>query len=393
MHRIILYFLILILFGCTQKRNLEPIIDATPIFKDAEADRYQIEEPEHPLTTWQIIDRSLFRYNTDHGRIGFISFKDVAYGNGRFVAVGDAWTGSSSSYSVIAYSDNGLIWNIVNRKFPLGFYSIAYGNDLFIAIGANSEIVYSYNGEEWFADENNFPGTYSITFGNNRFITWTSEAPEYSDGGERQSIYGVAYSDDGKTWAIISVSDIFKGAGDANSHTYTNGHFYVALNVHDRNNKIAYSTDSVIWNVIESENFGQFGVRSIVYGNGRLLVFSCTEIDEYTDGGVNLTYSDDGGITWHLTEVKNDYENWSWINEITFVNGFFIAVGDNQKVAYSRDGITWVSADSNHKFEYEADDINTFLYFTASAYGNDAHVIVGTNGIMRTSQWSLNNIE
>jgi hypothetical protein len=346
---------------------------------------------EHPLATWQIIDRSPFefplesRYNLN----SYFEFTRISYSNGVFVGACNAWTGSFL-HGYLVYSSDGVTWNVVNKRWRYGFSSVTYGNGMFLAIGANGQLAYSYNGAEWFTDENQFPGTYSIIFGNNRFITWTSNAPKHSDDGRMQSIYGVAYSDDGKTWAIISASDISEGASEAYSLTYTNGRFYVALSdMHDRDKvKIAYSTDSVIWNVIESETFGSFNVKSIIYGNGRLLVFSCTLIDEYTDGGANLTYSDDDGRTWHLTEAKNDYKNWGWINEITFVNGYFIAVGYNQKAAYSRDGINWINVDDPNNY-----NTKNSVHYNTSVYGNSYHIIAGTEGMIRVSQWSSINIE
>ena len=339
-----------------------------------------ISTSEHPLRVWQIVDRSPFAFRNRHGNTAYTRFTDIAYGNGRFVAVGDNWL-SSTRDNRIVYSDDGLTWNVVNNRWRWGFDAVTYGNGMFLAVGPNGQFAYSYNAVEWFTGSNDFPGAFQIVFGNNRFVTWTALA-RTSDDDAMRSIHGLAYSDDGKTWTTISASDISEGAVMAYNLTYTNGYFFVALSMQDRNKvKIAYSIDSITWNVIESDTFGSFNVRNIVYGNGRLLILSgqSRHLFPYSnDYGVNLTYSDDGGRTWHLTEASNDYEKWSWISEITFVNGYFIAVGDSQRVAYSRDGINWVNVD----------DAFNWINYRASAYGSGLHVIVGTEGMIRISQWS-----
>ncbi len=341
--------------------------------------------PEPPLKTYQIIDRKpfTFPFHLRNDGVGYFYFEDMVYANGIFVGVCEAWT-DSSNHGYIVYSSDGVTWNVVDNKWSFGFYAVAYGNGMFLALGGGGQSAYSYDGIEWFTSEHEIPGTYELEYGNDCFVTWTSDAPEYADDGTRQSIYGFAYSNDGKNWEIISSSEISENTNSFHSGvTYTNGRFYVSLNDMDDPDKvkIASSTDLKTWDVIESEAFGSlFYVNSIVYGNGRLLVFSYEAADEGTDGGVNLAYSDDGGKTWRREDI--DYDDWSWINKITFANGYFIAVGYKQKAAYSKDGITWTHVDGTDNYNiYKRID-----YFT-SVYGGSYHVIAGTEGMIRVSQW------
>ncbi len=350
--------------------------------------------PEPPLKMYQIIDSEPFIYKYPKGSRGHIGMRfdieNILYANGIFVATGNAWANSSigDHNGYLLYSTDGVTWNVVDNTWDSSFDAVVYGNGMFLAAGSHDEIVYSYNGIEWFTNKTEYPGAWELVYGNGKFVTWTSRIPEYSDDGARQSFYGLAYSEDGTNWEFLPASNISENAGDAYCITYTNGRFYVVLEDYNSGDttKIASSTDLETWIVMEGF-FGSFdssishSVRSIVYGNGRLLVFSCVAIDEYTDGGVNLAYSDDGGTTWQSEHIA--YNDWSWINEITFANGYFIAVGNNQKAAYSRDGITWTHVDDTNNY-------NTYnqIHYRTSAYGGGYHIMAGTEGMIRVSQWT-----
>ncbi len=346
--------------------------------------------PEPPLKTYQIIDSEpfIFPFELRNGEIGYFDFVDMVYANGIFVGVCDAWLDSYGNRFIV-YSTDGITWNIVDNKWQYDFHAVTYGNGMFLALGARRQSVYSYDGIEWFTCEHKIPGEWELVYGNGYFVTMTNDAPEYSDDGKRQSIFGLAYSIDGKNWEIMSVSEISENAWAAYCITYTNGRFYVVLEDNDSTDttKIACSTDLKTWTVIEGY-FGSFEpsiqfriVRSIAYGNGRLLVFSHTNLNEHADGGVILTYSDDGGKTWQSKHT--DYNEWRWINEITFVNGYFIAVGNSQKAAYSKDGIHWTHVDDTNNY-----NTRNRIHYLTSAYGGGYHVIAGTNGMIRVSQWS-----
>jgi hypothetical protein len=86
---------------------------------------------------WTAVTTSQFDTTTIYG---------IAYGNNKFVAVGDL--------GKMAYSSNGEDWAAVgDSKFNSSdhIYGIAYGGGKFVAVGYPGKMAYSSNGEDWMA--------------------------------------------------------------------------------------------------------------------------------------------------------------------------------------------------------------------------------------------------
>jgi len=153
----------------------------------------------------------------------------IAYGNNRFVAVG--------SYGKMAYSANGETWTAVadSTIWQKGTYysggsqvysdinGIAYGNGKWVAVGGEGKMAYSTdNGVTWtaVADSTIWQYTYSgstytsnigdIAYGNGRFV---------AVGGSK-----MAYSTDGTNWTAVAGSSTLNSfsIGDI---AYGNGRF------------------------------------------------------------------------------------------------------------------------------------------------------------------------
>jgi photosystem II stability/assembly factor-like uncharacterized protein len=88
------------------------------------------------------------------------SILDIAYGNGVFVA------GGATS---MAYSTNGTSWTAVPGP---ACYAIAYGNNRFVAVGELGTIEYSSDGITWTAVANSPLSDliYAIAYGGGRFV-------------------------------------------------------------------------------------------------------------------------------------------------------------------------------------------------------------------------------
>ncbi|MDR1869003.1 MAG: hypothetical protein LBQ82_03355, partial [Treponema sp.] len=151
------------------------------------------------LQNWTAVtDSTIWEYI-----FGTVDINAIAYGNGKFVAVG--------GQGKIATSANGAIWTAVeDSKFDLSYiYAIAYGSagnagNRFVAGGMNGRMAYSDDGENWSAvADSTFPSTDSsngysliinaIAYGNNKLV---------AVGGDGK----MAYSDDGETWAEVTDS-------------------------------------------------------------------------------------------------------------------------------------------------------------------------------------------
>ena len=102
---------------------------------------------------------------TSWTNVGSGSWNSVKYRDGLFVAVGNAVQGNGR----IAYSTNGINWSEVNVGTS-GWQDIAYGNGKWIAVGGESNtarVAYSDNGMNWTVQSvNGSTGIWSkITFG------------------------------------------------------------------------------------------------------------------------------------------------------------------------------------------------------------------------------------
>jgi len=185
----------------------------------------------------------------------------IAYGNGRFVAVGDT-KGMSVDDEMItakaAYSNDGITWTeISDTQFGYPYSSIkgiAWGGGKFVAVGGEGKAAYSEDGITWTAvDDTKFNGPddteagaedytiNGITYGAGKFVA-------VGGCGGKGGAYGAAsYSTDGVTW--FPVTDTKFGSPDEpqdklsiNGIAYGSGKF-VAVGDTDNEPAIAYWED------------------------------------------------------------------------------------------------------------------------------------------------------
>ena len=104
--------------------------------------------------------------------------KSMAYGDGMFVAIGGG-RGAEALYSA-----DGITWNETSipinlrspgSNYPISFKQIAYGDRKFVALGSRSNnVIYSFDGITWLAHKLPSPledeQWESITYGNGRFV-------------------------------------------------------------------------------------------------------------------------------------------------------------------------------------------------------------------------------
>jgi len=234
----------------------------------------------------KVVDDSIFYTGPDYNKDP-VDIAGIAYGNGKFVA--------GSWYGKMAYSTNdGATWTaVVNASNP--FYvnetkysgnliqAIAYGNGKFVAVGDNGKMAYSSDGINWTATDSKFGTTpiNGIAYGNNTFIAVGVSGK-------------MAYSSDGVNWTAVTDSkfstDTFHQIW---SITWGNGKFVAGGNY----GEMAYSSDGVNWTATDSK-FGKDSmtdqVRSIAWGNNMFVAVG-TDYDNDVRG--IITTSPDG-ITW-----------------------------------------------------------------------------------------------
>ena len=284
-----------------------------------------------------------------------INFKGLTYGNGLFVAVGDAITGfgfatssgdrlvtSSGDVLVgdpgfrVATSVDGLTWTQQMAPARYSWSSIAYGNGLFVAVangnGGTTQVMTSPDGSTWTlrttpATQSNHNWV-SITYGNGRFVAVAS--------GGTGSLNRAMYSTDGITWvAGVTPSD-------------------------------------------------PAGLVSVTYGNGIFVAVAATS----ASGNLGAVTSTDGA-TW--TARTTTYDDWT---SVTFGNATFTAVGNSgtaaNSVMISTDGITWTvrSAASGNAWSSVAYGLNQFAAVSTNGHPNQVMTVSPTKSVWATGLYS-----
>ena len=311
----------------------------------------------------------------------------IAYGNNRFVVVGDD--------GKIAYSSDGASWTAVSDSkiweytdglsmYIADIRGIAYGNNRFVAVGYAGKMAYSDDGVSWTAVSNStaweyindngrtsITGIHGIAYGNNRFVAW-------GDFGR------MAYSDDGASWTAVE-EGAFGPAGSTlgdlisiASIAYGNNRFVAVGN----SGKMAYSSDGASWTTVANSTIWDYKsilsgqsetvrIRAVAYGNNRFVA-----------GGDNckIAYSDDG-INWTAVSSINDaftltYKELYYINAIAYGNNRFVAGGSSDKIAYSADGASWTAV-----------SVSDYLWMNGIAYGNNRFVALGSGGNIAYADW------
>jgi hypothetical protein len=269
------------------------------------------------------------------------SLSSIAYGNGRYVAVG--------SFGAMATSSDGLTWTGEARGFA-DMRGLAYGNGRYVAVGER-ETWSSVDGEVWspvIGPAADSPA--AITWANGTFVvvgvrgelltskdgtTWvrvvltTNDLRAVIHDGTRFVVAGeqtILLSTDGIQWQQI-VSPELRGA----RALAFGGGIYLLSRHAVLDDGIKISTNAVDWTSAPSGP----SVSSLAYGNGRFV-------------GVNRSASvSTNGFSWsyHLISPNDAFE--PGFESVVFANGMFVASsrsGSQQEriVATSTNGQQWV---------------------------------------------------
>jgi hypothetical protein len=117
---------------------------------------------------WTAVANSTFPTGGSTGFLGGVAYGVVGNAGGRFVAVGPG---------KIAYSSDGTAWTAVANSGFVNFISaVAFGNNRFVAVGDSGQIAYSADGATWTAVTTTGFGTtndddiFAVAYGNGRFV-------------------------------------------------------------------------------------------------------------------------------------------------------------------------------------------------------------------------------
>jgi subtilisin family serine protease len=300
----------------------------------------------------------------------------VAFGNGRFVAVGGGQCLNCPMPAVTLVSNDGLTWRRTSNRATYNLADVAFVDGVFVAVGGNGQLLTSEDGE-----------------------TWTSRTPE-----ENQTLLGIAHgngtfvavgidgailnSRDGQTWGAARQVE----SEDLRSIAYGAGQFVVGA----ADGGLYASSDGIVW---QRQPTGAGVVTCVRYVNGRF--FALTESGEVLVSpdaaswvrapfvtGAPLWHIAWGGsmyaVVGHDGTILTSADGASWIRRATpaitnlyaiaWGAGRFVAVGEPGVVLRSTDGINWTSG-----------SLGTNAAMVGLTYANGIFVAVGQGGLILTS--------
>lgn len=244
--------------------------------------------------------------------------------HGIFVSVGEAGTAN--------YSYDGIEWQIGANAPSGGWWDVAYGDGRFVAVNRDglggTEVMTSEDGLSWTGRAS------ALSTGN-----WSTV--EYGDGRFVAVAVGsrtVAYSTDGITWTQatnrLPASDEWQGLtyGAADDR-------WVAVS---QDGPMAWVDGDDLTTTNWTSTTGQptWDWENIAYGNGRFVAVS----EGFSVGLTtsSAAYSDDGK-TWTQSSSTPSPTTDAWYG-VTYANSMYVAVGwEGNRVMTSLDGDTWTA--------------------------------------------------
>ncbi|MBN1307406.1 MAG: hypothetical protein JXA18_05790 [Chitinispirillaceae bacterium] len=213
---------------------------------------------------------------------------------------------NSNSFGQLKWSSGGFL-----PEAGEAYFSIAYGNGRYVATGQFGTIVASLDSIDWFDRAADIPEMllWTVSFGNGIFLTAGSDK--------------ILTSSDGVSWTSQTVE-----TGDYLLATAFGNGAYVAVGTRGT---IVTSTNGKEWIDRSPEN-ETADFYSICHGNN---IFVAVNIDA-TNGYKSSFYYSTDGYSWSETEP---FPSTLW--QVSFGNGFFVAVGDSGTVMTSTDGVQW----------------------------------------------------
>lgn len=239
----------------------------------------------------------------------FENWRQVAYGNGKFVITADNGVG------LAAYSSDGITWSVTS--FPsLQVYSVHYIAGKFFAY-SGSTAIYSTDGITWQTQELPIALGYTLNIAEGNGMLVSVGSPS-------------RYSTDGINWTQINLPDRTWW-----SIAYGNGQFVAYAPPYSQNQQyfnpmLAYSADGIVWTTQSSVSIPE--IFRIAYGDGKFIAT--------TAGTSSAAFYSVDGLSWTQTSLPVS-QYW---RSLTYGNGKFVAVGYTKSAAYSLDGITWVES-------------------------------------------------
>lgn len=277
-----------------------------------------------PLATWHVRQTPLGDTSEN--------LEGVAFGNGRWVVVGD--DGS------ILSSPNGVEWTLeTNPAAPSRLDDVAFGNGVFVAVGRLPKTVLSSpDGRTWTKHEPQVTGCQEVIFDGSRFLTLMS-------GGY------IAVSTNGSTWTQPSRVPV---KNDVGGLAFGNG-------IHVQ---VGYKKTGFPPEVFSSNNFTNWTPRDSKLNENLMNVFFGQGLFIAVGQGGAMATSPDG-VEW--TPLTVPHTGFIW--DVALGGGHFAAAAQWGRMLTSTDGVNWTRRETGLDW-----------HLTDVAYGNGTFVAVGWDG-------------
>ena len=277
----------------------------------------------------------------------------VGFGNGTFVAVGDAGT--------ILTSNDGRNWRNQIYRTGADLRGVAFGNGKFVAVGAG--ILSSTDGINW--SQSGATGSFKgIAYGNGGFLVVGDQGRILS------SADGVTWTDR-NSWTTNSLDGVAWG----------NGKFVVA-----GDGLILTSTDEIAWG---SQTKTNLILESVTYGDGTFVIGGTERDPSFGCYCIGVLLSSDDGIAWTNRFSTSTSSSSPSHFAVAYGNGIFVGVGyssgllpsGGEHTLTSTNGVNWTVVNSGFANGPYYAPVGLF----GVGYGNDTFVTVGPVGAIALS--------
>ena len=277
-----------------------------------------------------------------------ISYKQIAYGGGKFAAVGD---------SGVSVSSDGKDWE--RKDNTKGLVGVAFGANRFVAVGDGGTIISSADGNTWTPYEgvSSTEILTSVAFGSGVFVVGGR------DGTEQTGTPIIKASTDGLSWTDQSSSITKWGYGKFPiSLCFGKGKFINAIKGTNMIkiceagtvDEAKYWTDITITALPDG-----YGLISVAYANEKFVAVGAKATGE----AVVLNSAD--GESWQALPENAIVKK---VRSATYAKGAYIAVGDS--------GNVYAYLSSNNSWHLQGKATNRDLYAIYSATSSSKEIVL-----------------